>query len=499
MPSQRDKLKHRVPRITSAAGLRFSFCATNFPTTIFTAIATAALCVFFATAAAAQDRGWEYAPYRIRAMLSIDAPGGLADRLAIELPEYLSRRVTATVGPAWAFEVQLTSGVSRHAVLVDIEATSAPSADFNASDAAQSDKLLLLAVRATPDGFELAAREFDSFVQRWSPPIRRVSRQADMLPEQMFALVWHAVAPLARLELDPSAKDRVQLHVRAAELLRARPSVPWARDAEVYLPILRRTTRSGALAENGIQVVPWTYIETAEVDDEKVVGRVRSANRQPLAGRRQGRVKQVAIAIRSDLDDTHLQLQSRSDPNKPLVGYEVFAQQDGGELDLLGSSDASGRVEIPPGDTRITTVVIKHGGQLLARLPIVPGAANELIVPLPDDDARLAAESRLAALREDLIDVVARRNILSARIRQKVAQKDISAAQELLRALDELPGLPQFNLTLTTAARALRSDDPQIQRRIDRLFEATQSVLAQYLNPRQISELHDEVASAQRK
>jgi hypothetical protein len=129
---------------------------------------------------------------------------------------------------------------------------------------------------------------------------------------------------------------------------------------------------------------------------------------------------------------------------------------------------------------------------------VVPGAETDLTVPLPDDDVRLAAESRMSALREDLIDVVARRNILSARIRQKVAQKDYSAAQELLRALDELPGQTQFNLNLTTAARALRSEDPQIQRRIDRLFEATKSVLARYLDPRQISELHEEVASAQK-
>jgi hypothetical protein len=112
---------------------------------------------------------------------------------------------------------------------------------------------------------------------------------------------------------------------------------------------------------------------------------------------------------------------------------------------------------------------------------------------------RLAAEARLAALREELVDVVVRRNILMARARQKIKDSDFPAAQTLLRAIDDLPGRSQFNLTLNTAARLLRSDDPQIQRRIDQLFQATQTVLTQYLDARPISELNEEFRAAQRK
>jgi hypothetical protein len=135
----------------------------------------------------------------------------------------------------------------------------------------------------------------------------------------------------------------------------------------------------------------------------------------------------------------------------------------------------------------------------LAKLPVVPGAEPEIVVPLPDDDMRLEAEARLAAMREELVDVVARRNILMARARQKIEDKDFEAAQELMRSVDQLPGRSQFNLTLTTASRLLRSDDPQIQRRIDQLFEATETVLSQYLDARAISELHEELRAAQRK
>jgi hypothetical protein len=45
----------------------------------------------------------------------------------------------------------------------------------------------------------------------------------------------------------------------------------------------------------------------------------------------------------------------------------------------------------------------------------------------------------------------------------------------------------------------MRSDDPQIQRRIDRLFEGTQTALTQYLDTRPINELSSELRQAQQK
>ncbi len=190
----------------------------------------------------------------------------------------------------------------------------------------------------------------------------------------------------------------------------------------------------------------------------------------------------------------------RKNDRKPLVGYEVLAQNAGEETPTrIGLSDVDGKVRIPPGKHRIEMLFIKHGGQLLAKLPIVPGAEQTIGIPLPDDDARLAAESRLASLREDLIDVVARRNILMARTRQKIEKKDFNGAQELLRSLDDLPGKPQFSLMLSTSARQLRSDDALMQRKIDQLFAATQTLMTQFLDLKPISELHNELREAQQK
>jgi hypothetical protein len=445
----------------------------------------------------ADDRGWDFAPYRVKALVALDVPGGLAEKLAGELPRYLEERVEASLGRGWTFESQLATGVLRHSVLANLRSASpGDPAEFSSS----GDKLLLLAIEAKPDGFQLTAREFDHYIQRWGMPIRRESRQCRMLAEQLFALAEHAVAPLARFELDPKNEKQVVLHARGAGLFSDRVGEPWAKPGDIFQPFLRRTTRGGQLAENGILAVPWTYVDTVSVDGPTLTGLVYSGNRRPFGARRQGRVEQVAVGLRADPGETVLRLQSRTNANKPLVGYETYSKKPGEEATTrIGASDAAGKLTLRPGAQRIQTLFIKHGGQLLAKLPVVPGAEYEIAVPLPDDDMRLEAEARLASMREELVDVVARRNILMARARHKIEQKEFDAAQELIRAVDQLPGQSQFNLTLSTASRLLRSDDPQIQRRIDQLFQATQTVLSQYLDSRPISDLRAELREAQRQ
>jgi hypothetical protein len=443
----------------------------------------------------ADDRGWEFQPCRVHAILAVDLPGGLTERFLSEVPQYVARRVTAAIGPAWDFNLELATGTPRHLILSRLaQFDTAPPQQFPV----EGDKLLLASVRAIPGGYELTAREFDRYVERWSTPLKRECNQWEMLQEQLFALIWQSAAPLVRLELDATDERRLTLHPRGAELWRASGKEPWVRSGDLFLPILRRTTRSGELAKDGIQFVPWAYVEVGAVKDGKFVGQIYSGTRRPLGARRQGRVEQLAIAVRSDPGQTQLRLASRTDSKKPLVGYEIYSQPRGeGTTKLLGSTDRSGTLSVSAETRVVQMLTIKHGGQLLARLPLIPGAVAELIIPLPDDDARLAAEAKLAALREDLVDVVARRNILMARTRQKIQKRDFPAAQELLRAIDELPGRSQFNLTLTSSARLLRSNDPQIQRRIDQLFEATQTVLTQYLDTRPVHDLTEELRIAQ--
>jgi hypothetical protein len=456
----------------------------------------------FATRASSDELAWEFQPYRVHALLAVDVPGGTAAPLAGDLPKHLRRRLEAAMGRLWSFDIHLATGAMHRRVRAAIaDVGSDPPADLPD----KGNKLLLLAVRWTPDGYRLAGREFDRYVERWGMPITITCRQAQAVPECLVALAWQAVAPLARIELDADDAERVRLLPLGAGLVPAGADATTLEPGDVLLPVLRRTTRSGKLLEGGLQVIPWTYLEVAEVSKDGVLARVYSANRRPFGARRHGYVEQLAIAVRAEPAASILRLHGRTAPEKPLVGYQVFAEEPGaGEPDAgrtanltpLGATDRNGAISIPPGDARIRMLHIKSGGQLLARLPFVPGAQPEIDVPLPDDAPRLAAEARLAALREELVDVVARRNILMARIRQKIKRRDFDSAEKLLAEADQLPGRSQFNLVLTTAARTQRSEDPQIQRRIDQLIAATQTVMTQFLDLRPLNKLHEELRAA---
>jgi hypothetical protein len=445
----------------------------------------------------ASEGGWEYQPYRVQALLAIDAPGGLTESWEDDLPVYLQQRADSALAPLWRIDFLLAASLERRQTFDNLAAASPP---LPKGLSEHEDKLLLLAVRHSSTGFELFAREFDRYVQRWGATLRRDCSQAAAIPEQLFALACDALSPLAQLEPLADDTQRVTLKPRGSELPRNADSPAFAKAGDVFLPIIRRTARSGQLVENGVQPVPWTFVEAVESKDKSLEYAIRSGSRRPFAGRRQGRTEQLAIALRADADTTTLHLQSRKNEKKPLVGYEVLTQNPGQETPLsVGLSDGAGNIPINSGKSRVETLIVKHGGQLLAKIPVVPGAQPTVNVPLPDDDARLAAEARLTALREDLIDVVARRNILIARVRQKIDKNDLAAAQDLLRSLDELPGKPQFDLTINSAKRLLRSDDPLMQRRIDQLFQATQSLTAQFLDMKPVNEIHNELREAQQK
>jgi hypothetical protein len=445
----------------------------------------------------AKNGGWDLEPYHIQITVVIDAPGGLAEQLANDLPQYLQRRIEAALAPTWTCDIHIAAGPERAKILTTIAAADPPPPELPKD----KDKFLIVVARTAPDGIELAAREFDRYVQRWSPPLRRSSRQESYLGEQLFSLVYQTFSPLAQMELDPKDPRRVVLKPRGASLPRAAGALPLAKAGDVYVPILRRTMRNGELEKkDGLQTVPWTYVEAMEAKDKTIVGRFQSASRRPIIIRRQGRIEPVAIALHTDPDTLTLRLRSRMAAEKPLVGYEVFAQKPGDEtLTPVGLTNTGGQITIPPGKTPLQFLLAKHGGQLFAKIPVLAGEKQRIDIPLPDDDARLAAEASLASVREDLVDVVARRNILMSRARQKIEKKDYATAQELLRSLNDLPGRQQFKFTLDAAKRSLRSDDPQMQKRIDRLFDATDSLLTQFLDVRPINKINDELREAQSK
>jgi hypothetical protein len=367
--------------------------------------------------------GWEYQPYRIHARLAIDARGGYAEQWAAELPSYLRNRVDTSFAPLWKFDVELAAGAARSTVFREIDA---PAPEKPADLPKDTDKVILLSIRSTPVGLELAAREYDAYVERWGAPVYRESQQASSLPEQLFTLLWHVFSPLAQVDPDLTDAKRATLRPRGSELPHSDGVPPWTKPGDVFLPLTRRTARGGQVVENGIQTVPWTYVETAQAkpkevakakpadtnkdkdknkdekkadtennspaekpQDEKTPAKepvkekeiaankglefqVHSGSRRPFVARRSNRLELLAIGVRADAAPTTLQFHARKNEKKPLIGYETLVQKTPDvEPKRIGMSDTAGEVTVPPGSDRVQMLLIIHGFLILVMFSVL--------------------------------------------------------------------------------------------------------------------------------
>jgi len=281
------------------------------------------------------------------------------------------------------------------------------------------------------------------------------------------------------------------------------PGVVAVRPGDVFRPVIRVNGRDGNLrkSKEGEVVLPrpidWTYLAVEEVTPAETNCQLFTGLRAPLSSRRRGRTEQLALAVVRQKASTELTLQSRTDPYPVLAGYDVYAHPpDSKVTTLLGRSDRHGRLIIPPGEHLLRVLVVKHGGAILARLPIVPGAEPELLARIADDDQRLAVEGIITGLQEELVDLVTRREVLLARARARIKQGKFDEAAELIDQLNRLPSGSDFARALANARKAISSDDPAMQHKIEMLFGDTRKLVDKHLSPDAIEAVWQELRRA---
>lgn len=456
---------------------------------------------------AADQKYWELSPYRVQLHLSVDDSARPQPALGSGLSAEIQRQIRSTLYPLWSTEIKLHSGAEKQQLLTQLgrmENLPSEALDLNAL-ASGRDKHIYLNVKSTPQGFYLLCREFDCTTRRWGSTQNREIRQAWMLSRQCFDLVCQTFSPLATVRSlpdDNENKDQeVLLRFRGSDLPRQTDLSFLMIPGEIYQPLMVRTNSSGEVKVDSIRDIPWTYLALSEQKEDGWRGAIHTGTRRPFGIRRRGRIEHLALAMRKPSGTTKVRFYARHDAEQGLTGYEVFRREPGATSSQpLGLTDTAGAVEISPGETNVTLLFLRSEGQLLAKVPVVPGAKPVLEVPVADDTARLRAQASLSSLTELLIDTVAQRNILIARARDRLKNNEVDAAYELYLALDDLPGRARFDQLISSAEnrKLNRSDDPKVQARIEKLFADTRKLLGRFLSTRQISELQGELNAARK-
>ena len=413
----------------------------------------------------AADVAWERSPYNVELRLDL-ALADLNESQRSRLTGDLARLVDARVRPFWDVH------------FVGEEHSGAP------------DKVFSLSVSRDPGGFRVETRERDEALDSVGPTLVADGVQPSELAERLLAAAFEAFRPIARFDRDPEDSRRVFLSYKGSAISPS-PHLATAEADQLLAPYLRRRDRSGAPIEGGTKPIVWTYlIASPGGNGEKQAASVVSHTSRPFNVARRGRIDRLALVTPDTIRaTTKLRLVALSDRSTPLSGYEALLSPPGSTgLVPLGFTDDQGTITLPA-EPGVWMAHLKCGDSVVASLPLAPGAASEFVVPLIYERSRLRADLELASLREELIDTVARRKILAARLRRLLEADRVESAAELLVELESLPGRTHFARQLDKAMGAYKADHPIAQRRLDALFTKTRGVLGGAFDAREVRDL----------
>lgn len=472
-----------------------------------------------AFAIAAENLPWEIAPYRTVVWIEAERNCHLDDAFVSGFTHTLNDRRYATSGAILATEIEQAPMPLARWFAADAATSSFVSRlESSGLKADDIDRVQLISIERN-GGWAITFREFDTLTRSWGSVHRTSVHQRSLLANAILRISYEKFAAIAKIT--DVEKPDVALSLRATTLVEEENLIRLQRMSEALVfapptedvnwkklpalgpsevpypgllpgvvevgeamrPILRRNDRQGNLVpENGITVMPWTYVRCDANDGLQIKGTMISGYNQPLPGRRNFRTQRLALGVRPAYDATELKLVDKSTEATPLSGYEIYSKDPDGPT-LIGASDASGDVQITKDPhSAVRALYVRSGGNLLARLPVVPGHDQELIARIPNDSPRLLAEGFVEGWRDQLVDTMARRQILAQRIQRKIELGELEEAEKWLAELRSGRTVNELAFELRSAKGQFLKDnqlDPTIKRRIDDLFEKGQQLVTQ--------------------
>jgi hypothetical protein len=279
----------------------------------------------------------------------------------------------------------------------------------------------------------------------WNTTVTRNVRQAVGVKHEALWCLLFAFAPQARIE---KMEDKiVTLKLRAAALARKDSSQPLILSGTVFRPVLVKGDARGAIVAGLVEPIGWTYLipTDTKISSSPFTTRIETGLSGAVIPEYHPTRLRLALGVSPSQDSTKVKLVAEGTA-APLEGYEVAAQEPevAGKAEAilsLGRSGPDGIVVVPPSLKAVRTLLIRHGDEVLARLPLVPGLAEEITISLADDQPRLAIESALSRIQDELVDLVARREVLASRIKAANAAGNTAAVDKLKGQLSKLPSV----------------------------------------------------------
>lgn len=449
-------------------------------------------------AVAGAQVNWEYSPYSVKVWVAFGHSAESTERLMAQIAETISQRSYVVAGATWAVETVQCPAELQYAVATNPQSVTIDDVKaVGESVLKEDDKLFLVGIRAEMTSSVITVRELDCRSRVWRPVLSRRVVQPDRIPREAFAAVADAFSPLVRIEI-PKGRT-AQVRIRAGGLITSASSPSQIHDDDVLLPIIRRNDRLGEPEKVlGVQVVPWTFLTITGRQGAVLQCTIHSSMSSALGGRSSSRTVKLALAVKPRGQTTYLRLETRDESRLPLGGYEIRSKDPETEASgLVGQTDWRGMLEVPKAGHPLRILYVRNGGQLLARLPMVPGLETESTAQVRNDDLRLEAEGFVKGLQTRVMDLVARRHLYIARFRRHLKKNELDKADALLQEFRKLDTRSNLLRQLHEEEQRTKSPDKRVQAKIDQLFNDTRQLLQKFLDPDSARDLQAELDAAQ--
>lgn len=371
-----------------------------------------------------------------------------------------------------------------------------------------ADKLYFVTLETAAGGGEyvIAAREWDVATRQLSPMRRRIVYVKDSLASEAMQIIHELYRPIVHIERAGKTENR--LRAIGGDIPPPDPNWQPLKTGAIFEGYSRFLDKKRVLLR--IQHVPWSYITVGKIERGVAACTVVSGLRNPFRGK-QRMLEEIGLEIRRDYPSTNLILLTRGLNPRPQTGLEVEILSDAKPKIVDGKpqpeilhrllSNRLGIVQIPaaiPEGTNKVWIVVRSSMVPLAKVPYIPGLHPIDQLQLPDDSLRLRVEGELTLLQADIVDTVARREVIKATAHAQKKTNNVKRVDELIAELDTLPTGDQFTgklnaLKVSSTEQAKRNKDRVAETRIIKLCAETADMIAKHLDPDKVHSVRDDL------
>jgi hypothetical protein len=435
-------------------------------------------------------------PYSIRVWLSIDPSARIGPASAEALVGDWLVLAERFVGAPWRIDVQEGEGPLQGWTPDQLR----PPMVAPLVEGVDKGWFLQVEPARSGGGFSLSGREYDATTRQLGPLYRQPAPYPLDAPRSLFELTRRVFAPIAEIERTDGGAE---LLVQGGGLPTADPDNRVVERGLVFRPYWIFLGPNESVQE--IRPIPFTYLHVDRIDGPIARCEVVSGLRQPLPRQVGGRYRLVALGIRpADVPTRFRFLSGVEDQRKPVAGYVLTARglRDRTAFEV-GTTDRDGRITLPPkfSDSLVMLRLLAAGVEPLREFPVLPGETpDEREVPVEPRPQAVALEFRLKAIQDEIVDLIARRGVLEARLDARAEGQAWGEVKRLLEEYEQLTPRQHFEERVARLAEDAQREQaelgiPILTRTAQAELAETRALIERYLD----SEAYDAFVDAYRR